>query len=165
MAGAPRIEAIAAQDARVQAALRDLNNANARETSFLSEGDWDALIGEAFAATCVADAAALLITFDQTADYHSPNFKWFQARRAGFVYVDRIVVADSHRGRGLAGHLYGDLFDRARASGHDRVVCEVNLDPPNPGSDAFHGKMGFEEVGTAELEPGGKTVRYYERLL
>ena len=61
--------------------------------------------------------------------------------------------------------LYRELFDRARAAGHDRIVCEVNLDPPNPGSDAFHAKMGFAEVGRAELEPGGKLVRYYEKLL
>ncbi len=159
------IEPIAAQDDAVQAALRDLNNANARETSFLTGGDWQTLVAGAFAATCVPDAAALLITFDQDADYHSLNFKWFQARRPRFVYVDRIVVADRRRGHGLAARLYRDLFARAQAAGHGRVVCEVNLDPPNPGSDAFHRKMGFEDVGRAELEPKVKTVRYYEKQL
>ena len=66
---------------------------------------------------------------------------------------------------GLAGLLYNELFDWAQTAGHDRLVCEVNLEPPNPGSDAFHTKMGFAEVGRAELEPGGKWVRYYEKLL
>ena len=163
--GAPLFEAIAAQDETVQASLRDLNNANARETSFLTEADWAALIAEAFAAICVADAGALLITFDQNAAYHSPNYRWFQSRRDRFVYVDRIIVAESRRGEGLAGLLYNELFDRARTAGHDHVDCEVNLEPPNPGSDAFHTKMGFAEVGRAELEPGGKWVRYYEKLL
>ena len=162
---APPIEPIAAQNGAAQVALRGLNNANAHETSFLAEDDWLALVANAFVATCVADAAALLITFDQDADYNSPNFKWFQARRPRFVYVDRIVVADSHRGRGLAAVLYRDLFERASVAGHDQVVCEVNLEPPNPGSDAFHAKMGFAEVGRAELESGGKLVRYYEKLL
>ncbi len=162
---APRFEAIAAQGEDVQTALRDLNNANARETSFLTEADWAALIAEAFAAICAADAGALLIIFDQNAAYHSANYRWFQARRDRFVYVDRIVVAESRRGEGLAGRLYHELFDRARAAGHDRVVCEVNLEPPNPDSDAFHTKMGFAEVGRAELEPGGKWVRYCEKLL
>lgn len=162
---APPIEFIAAQDKAKQAALHDLNNANAVETSYLTAEDWQTLIADAFAATCVSDAAALLITFDQDTDYNSANFKWFQARRPRFIYVDRIVVADSHRGRGLAGHLNRDLFERTFAAGHDRVVCEVNLEPPNPGSDAFHAKMGFTEVGHAELEPGGKRVRYYEKLL
>lgn len=161
---APPIEAIAAQDSAAQAALRNLNNANARETSFLAAADWRALVTGAFAATCVADAAALLITFDQDADYQSPNFKWFQARRNRFVYVDRIVVSDRYRGRGLAALLYRDLFEKASAAEHERVVCEVNLDPPNPGSDAFHDKMGFAEVGRAAIS-AEKSVRYYEKLL
>ena len=40
--GATRIETIAAQSDAAQAALRDLNNANARETSFLTPEDWRA---------------------------------------------------------------------------------------------------------------------------
>lgn len=111
------------------------------------------------------DAAALLITFDQDAAYHGPNFLWFQARRPRFVYIDRIVVADSHRGRGLARKLYRDLFERASVAGHDRIVCEVNLEPLNPGSDGFHAKMGFQGFGRTGLEPGGKAVRYYKKLL
>jgi predicted GNAT superfamily acetyltransferase len=43
-------------------------------------------------------------------------------------------------------------------------VCEVNAEPPNPASDAFHAAMGFAEVGSATLG-GGKQVRYFERLL
>ena len=162
---APRFEEIAAHCEESQSALRDLNNANARETSFLTETDWAGLVAEAFAAICVSDAAAFLITFQQNANYHSPNFKWFQERRNRFVYVDRIVVDDSQRGRGLGAHLYRVMFDRARAVGHDRIVCEVNLEPPNPGSDAFHTKMGFVEVGRTEMDPDGKRVRYYEKIL
>ena len=156
---------ISAQSRAVQEALRSLNNAHARETSFLAMEDWRALVEGSFAATCTAGAAALLIALDQEAEYGSENFKWFQARRRRFVYVDRIVVSGRVRGRGLATGLYHDLFERARAGGHDRIVCEVNLDPPNPGSDAFHGKMGFVEVGRAALRPSGKTVRYWEKVL
>ncbi len=160
-----QIEPISRQDKVVQADLLDLNNAHARETSLLTPAEWDSLVREAFSATCVAGPAALLIAFDQDADYHSPNFKWFQGRRPRFVYVDRIIVAGTHRGKGLAGDLYRDLFERAHVAGHDRVVCEVNLVPPNPGSDAFHDRMGFAEVGRATLGDAGKTVRYLEKLL
>jgi predicted GNAT superfamily acetyltransferase len=48
--------------------------------------------------------------------------------RQAFHAVDRVVVAPGARGRGHAGLLYADLFDRA---GHSIVVCEVNRDPPN----------------------------------
>jgi predicted GNAT superfamily acetyltransferase len=53
----------------------------------------------------------------------------------------------------------------ARAAGYAHVCCEVNIDPPNPGSDAFHANMGFEEIGRAFLPERGKTVRYLMRTL
>ncbi len=105
------------------------------------------------------------MAFDQDADYDSPNYLWFRARYPRFVYVDRIVVAPAMRQRGLANRLYEDLFQAAIAAGHDRVVCEVHSDPPNPASDAFHAALGFTEVGHAEIQGGAKTVRYLARSL
>ena len=162
---APPITPISAQSGTTQEELRALNNANERETSFLTDEDWRALVAGSFAATCTAGAGALLIALDQDAEYHSVNFKWFQARRRRFVYVDRVVVSERCRGRGVATRLYRDLFERARSAGHDRIVCEVNLVPPNLGSDTFHEKMGFVVAGRADLQPSGRTVRYWEKLL
>ena len=51
------------------------------------------------------------------------------------------------------------------ARGHERVVCEVNREPPNPASDAFHATLGFSEVGAAAIHGGSKTVRYLAREL
>jgi predicted GNAT superfamily acetyltransferase len=157
---------IVALDSRVDPspALVALNNAHAAELSFLSPERFAALIGEAFVACRVGQGDALLLTFDQSADYDSPNFLWFRERLERFVYVDRIVVSPEARGRGLARMLYAHLFERARAAGHERVVCEVNADPPNPASDAFHAALGFAEIGSTLL-PNGKTVRYFMRDL
>ena len=105
------------------------------------------------------------MAFDQGADYDSPNYLWFRDRYPRFVYVDRIVVDPAMRKRGLANRLYEDLFRVANDAGHDRVVCEVNSDPPNPASDAFHAALGFTEVGHATLHAGTKTVRYLSRSL
>ncbi len=160
-----RIEAIAMQDGATQAALLALNNANAQATSLLAPEEWRRMAGRAFAATCAGGSAALLIAFEYNADYGSPNFIWFRERLARFVYVDRIVVAGSHRGGGLATLMYRDLFRLALAAGHDRVVCEVNLSPPNPVSDAFHAKLGFTEIGRAAFAGSGKTVRYLAKHL
>lgn len=146
-------------------ALLALNNAHAVELSWLEPERLAHMIGEAFVARRVGEADALLIAFDQDADYDSPNFLWFRARYPRFVYVDRIVVAGHARGRGLARKLYDHLFDAARAAGHERVVCEVNADPPNPASDAFHAGLGFVEVGLAAIHGGEKTVTYLERTL
>ncbi|WP_374413438.1 GNAT family N-acetyltransferase [Novosphingobium colocasiae] len=145
-------------------ALLALNNAHAQELSLLDEHRLRGMIAMAFHAAATSDGSALLIAFDQSADYDSPNFMWLRERLERFVYVDRVVVAASARGRGLARAFYADLFEQARAAGHDRVVCEVNLDPPNPASDAFHASLGFAEIGSATL-PNAKTVRYLERLL
>lgn len=144
-----------------------LNNANARETSHLEEAQASAMLDTAFAATAVRDGglAAFLIAFDQEAPYRSPNFLWFRERYPSFVYVDRVITAAHARGRGHARSLYADLFRRAGAAGHRRVTCEINLVPPNPGSDAFHAALGFVEVGRAVLADGVKTVRYMSRDL
>jgi len=58
---APRFEEIAAHCEESQSALRDLNNANARETSFLTKTDWAAFVAEAFAAICVSDTTASFV--------------------------------------------------------------------------------------------------------
>jgi predicted GNAT superfamily acetyltransferase len=161
----PSIVPIATQDDTVQAALIALNNANSRETSFLTAERWRMLVERAFAATCVGDAAAFLIAFDQDADYDGHDFLWFRQQLASFVYVDRIVVAGEQRRKGLANLLYRDLFDRAARAGQQQVVCEVNLIPPNPTSDAFHANMGFTEIGRGTRPDGSKTVRYLMKPL
>jgi predicted GNAT superfamily acetyltransferase len=147
------------------AALLALNNAHAVELSWLEPERLAHLVAEAFVARRVGVADALLLTFDQAADYDSPNFLWFRERYGAFVYVDRVVVADGARGRGLARRLYDDLFAAAKAAGHERIVCEVNADPPNPASDAFHAALGFVPVGTAAIHGGKKTVTYLERVI
>lgn len=146
-------------------AILALNNAHARELSWLEPERLEYLVGQAFLVLRAGEADAFLMTFDQDADYDSENFLWFRARYPRFVYVDRVVVADQARGRGLARRLYEALFDKARAAGHTLVTCEVNADPPNPASDAFHAALGFAEVGQAALRGGDKTVRYFAREL
>ena len=146
--------------------LLALNNAHATELSPLTLAGLNRLIQISFCATAVAaDASALLIAFDQSADYSSPNFSWFRERYDKFVYVDRVVTSPLCRGKGYAKALYTDLFQRAKDAAHSRIVCEVNLVPPNPISYAFHAGMGFTEIGRAAIHDGQKTVRYLVRSL
>jgi hypothetical protein len=150
---------------RLASALLALNNEHATELSWLTPERLTHLVRQAFCARRVGQIDAFLLAFDQDADYDSPNFLWFRARYERFVYVDRIVVAAAARGRGLARLLYRDLFAEAARAGHVRVVCEVNSQPPNPVSDAFHAALGFVEVGRAAIDGGAKTVRYLLRSL
>jgi predicted GNAT superfamily acetyltransferase len=163
--GEPRLAALAGLDAAGREALRALNNSHAEATSFLDAAAFDRLAGCAFLALHVPPARALLIALDETANYASPNYLWFRARHARLVYVDRVIVDAAAQGRGLARALYGRLAEAARERGHERICCEVNLSPPNPGSDAFHARLGFVEVGRLTHPADGKTVRFLERKL
>lgn len=141
-----------------------LNKAHEVELSPLTPAALEALVGDASYAR-QAEGGAFVIAFDHECGYDNPNFNWHRDRFERFLYVDRIAVADTHRGRGLAVRLYEDLFAFAAERKLERVVCEVNSDPPNPASDAFHEKLGFAVVGEAVLADRGKTVRYMAREL
>jgi len=146
-------------------AILALNAAALVETGPLDEAGLARLLAEAFRASIAAPADGFLIALDQASRIEGPNFAWFKARHARFVYVDRVVVAAAARGQGIGQALYRDLIAAARAAGHTLIGGEVNLDPPNPVSDAFHAGFGFAEVGRAHLPDRGKTVRYLELRL
>lgn len=148
-----------------EAAILALNNRHQRETSLLDAAKLRHLLGQSYLALRAGMDDALLIAFDESADYDSANFIWFRERHKRFAYVDRIIVAEHARGRGLARQLYEALFAKAASDGHTMIACEVNSDPPNPGSDAFHAALGFEEVGHAMIYGGERTVRYLVRRL
>ena len=156
------ISLVSAED---EAAILALNNEHAAELSWLEPERLSFLLGEAFYTRRIGNLEAFIMTFDQDARYDSPNFVWFRERYPRFVYVDRVVVAAQARGRGHARRLYQDLFGHVERAGHTLVTCEVNTDPPNPASDAFHAALGFAEAGDAVIHGGKKAVRYYIRRI
>ena len=88
------------------------------------------------------------------ADYPSENYRWFQDRGTDFLYVDRILVSDAAQNQGVGAALYSSVFEAALARGAAEVTCEVNVDPPNPGSLRFHARLGFVEVGRQATKGG-----------
>jgi predicted GNAT superfamily acetyltransferase len=151
--------------ARDEPAILALNNEHAAELSWLEPERLSFLLGEAFYARRIGVLEAFIMAFDQQARYDSPNFLWIQERYRRFVYVDRVVVAAHARGRGHGRRFYEDLFGHALRAGQAIVTCEVNIDPPNPASDAFHAALGFAEVGNAMIHGATKSVRYYVRQI
>lgn len=149
-----------APEAGLPDALLALNNDFATELSHLSAEKARHLVRHAFMARALGDEA-LLLAFDQDAPYDNPNFHWFGARFDRFIYIDRVVVSPKRQGLGWARLLYKALFAHALERGHAKVTCEINVDPPNPRSEAFHAGLGFEPVGQAILPGAGKTVRYF----
>ena len=102
-------------------------------------------------------ALGFVMAMDPGLDYSSENYVFFESRFTNHLYIDRIVLTDESRGLGLGSALYQHIFDRAKADGRERVTCEVNLEPPNPGSLRFHRRWGFEDVDTQPTK-GGQVV-------
>jgi hypothetical protein len=150
-------------DASAREVLLHVNNASARETSPMTRAKFDRMISSALVGTFIGPGAAFLLAFEQSDDYDGGHFLWFRSRYEKFIYIDRVVVAEPYRRHGLGRLLYADLFRRAEQLGHTHIACEVNVQPPNPISDRFHAAQGFEEIGTAVIDGGAKTVRYLLR--
>ncbi len=148
----------------VQETLLALNNAHAVELSYKTPEGFADLFARASHVRAEPQGLALIVAFDEACSYDNANFFWLKLRFPRFYYIDRVVVSEAARGRGLARRFYAELEDRARAEGRERLVCEINSVPPNPQSDAFHQALGFAPVG--ERDAGeGKVVRYWAREL
>lgn len=90
--------------------------------------------------------AGFVVTFGPGTGYDSENYRWFSERFGDrFYYLDRIVLHEDFRRRGLGGFVYDELEQVAAA--HDRLALEVNLVPRNDASLAFHAARGYVEVG------------------
>lgn len=106
---------------------------------------------------------AFLLALAPGSDYDSENYRWFASHRPGSLYVDRIVVAPAARGRGLGRLLYATVASRAGELGLTEITCEVNLEPPNPESLAFHTRLGFAQVGEQVTKGGAVRVALLAR--
>ena len=101
------------------------------------------------------EVCAFCITFDPDAPEAGSNHEWFAERYKSFVYLDRIAIDSSHQNRGLGALLYQTVEQHMLNSAeHSLLCCEVNLEPPNPGSLRFHKRIGFTEVGQHSPQQG-----------
>jgi uncharacterized protein len=141
-------------------AVLALNNAHAVEVNALTADALTALVAIAAHARIIGDCEGFLLAFSERTPVQGPNHAWFIARYPAFFYIDRVVIAHEARGRGQARSMYADLA--AIAVGRP-LCCEVNVAPPNPGSLAFHDRLGFVACGEADDPRNGKRVRYLVR--
>ena len=103
------------------------------------------------------------VVLPRGAPYGSPLYGWFSERYASYLYLDRIVVDPAVRRRGVGTFVYDRMEQRARPEG--RLVCEVNLRPPNAGSQAFHAARGYVEVGRAVVPGEGAADKECQMLV
>lgn len=101
--------------------------------------------------------AAFLLALRESVNYDSPNYRWFGTRYSRFLYVDRVVVAGDWQAQGAGRRLYQEAHAFALRNEVPVIVCEFDIEPPNPASQRFHARQGFREVGRQSLG-GGKVV-------
>jgi uncharacterized protein len=112
-------------------------------------------------ATRGAALAGYLLAFHRGAPYDGEEFLAFGRFFTGpYLYVDQVAVAPAFRDTGVGRSLYEAIESAAALRGTDVLCCEVNLAPPNPGSQAFHRRLGFGPVATLATRDG----RYVELL-
>ena len=130
----------------------------------------DYLLTRASHARCMVDGGGhllgALIAYRHDVDYPDHwNMAWLREHLEGFVYIDRIIVADAAQGRGVARALYTDLERFAVSQGITTLACEINTQPDNPASHAFHQRLGFRPIGDRTYPDGRSSVRYYAKPL
>jgi uncharacterized protein len=108
--------------------------------------------------------AGFVILIRPGSAYPSDNYGWFETAFDRHLYVDRIAVTEASRGAGAGRALYEAALRMARELGEERVTAEVNEDPPNPESMAFHAKLGFRHLLSRQSR-SGKVVAMLERPL
>lgn len=144
--------------ADADAVLR-LNAESVTSLSPLAAADLDAHRRDAIhALVCDIDGevAGFALAYGPGSTYESINYRWHHERFSDFLYLDRIAVSSRRRRRGIGTALYDHLEGYAAA--HGRMVCEVNSEPPNPESLAFHIRRGYRIIGRLRQLDGHETV-------
>ena len=151
------------------ARVLEINNANTPGVSELTMSELETDIENCLHALAIdnkhGEVCAFCITFAPDAPDAGANHRWFAERYKSFVYLDRIAIDSNHQNRGLGALLYQAVEQRMLDSAeHSLLCCEVNLEPPNPGSLRFHKRIGFSECGVETTAPG-YVVTYLQKFL
>lgn len=132
-----------------------LNERNVALTAPMDEARLVELAGVADRA-CVIEHddqfAGFVLTFRAGTAYDSPNYRWFTHRYGDdFYYLDRVVVHENFRRLGLGSVVYDELEAHAQDLA-PVFALEVNLEPPNEPSLAFHRNRGYTRVGEQAVD-------------
>ncbi len=97
-------------------------------------------------------SAGFVLLFAPRTAYTSASYVELSSLFEEFTYLDRIVIAEGFQRRGLGTAVY----DQLEAGASQRMVLEVNIDPPNEPSLEFHRARGY--VAVAEFGPAEHRV-------
>jgi predicted GNAT superfamily acetyltransferase len=147
--------------------VHEINQANTPEVGSIDAERLAFLFDEsaiALASQVGSEVVGFALVLGPGSTYDSVNYRWFAERGDDIMYLDRVAIDAGHRRLGLGRALYMSVLGRIAAQYPDmsRLGLEVNVEPPNPGSMAFHHGLGFTEVGR-QRTPYGAVVSLMER--
>jgi predicted GNAT superfamily acetyltransferase len=130
----------------------EINAANVPEVSEVDVEQLRFIVGECALALAVEsdeEIAGFCLVLGPGSTYDSVNYQWFMDRTPDALYLDRVAFDERFQGRGLGSALYAEVARLMSSDNPDAstLTLEVNIDPPNEPSLAFHRKHGFTEVG------------------
>ncbi|MEH6452677.1 MAG: GNAT family N-acetyltransferase [Psychromonas sp.] len=90
--------------------------------------------------------AGVLLAFSSDIAYESINYQWFNDSYNSFLYIDRIVVSENYRGKGVASRLFTYALEWAKNHSLASIFAEIDVMPANDASLLFHQKQGFKQL-------------------
>ena len=90
-----------------------LNQKALPHVSSLSLKDMQRFLEQAAYFKIIYGFKGFLIALKPGLDYASDNYRWFSNNFDEFLCIDRIVIAEDARRRGLGSQLYKDVIDTA----------------------------------------------------
>jgi predicted GNAT superfamily acetyltransferase len=106
-----------------------------------------------------------LLSFASQSNYDDDEIRELRRlTKEPFLYICQVVIARDHRGRGIGRAFYEEVADAARREGTRLLCCDVNTNPPNPGSFAFHRRLGFVVIGSGTAS-NGMAIAFLARSL
>ena len=148
----------------------EINNVNTPGVSELTFTELETDLENSLHALAIdneqGEVCAFCITFAPNAPDAGDNHRWFAERYESFVYLDRIAIDSNHQNRGLGALLYQAVEQHMQNSAeHSLLCCEVNLEPPNPGSLRFHQRIGFMEIGRVTQQLNYSVCMFVKNIL
>ena len=128
----------------------EINQANVPEVGDVDFEQLRFIVSESAARLVVEIAGAIVgfcLVLAPGSSYDSINYTWCMERYPTDWYLDRVALDAATQGKGLGSQLYAEVERRLTAADATGLTLEVNIDPPNEPSLAFHKKHGFVEVG------------------
>lgn len=138
-----------------------INEASVHHLAPLDEAEYRWFLDAAalaLGAVIDGEVVGFVLVLDPGVAYASRNYAWFSERYDAFAYLDRVAIDARARRRGVGNAIYDFVEQHASQRGAP-LLLEVNIEPPNHASLAFHAARGFEEVGTLAHDDGAKVVQ------